>query len=93
MEASFLDVSPGSSPTFTVIMAAHNNAPTIGQAIESVRRQTRTDWELIVVDDCSRDGTADLAQAVDDPRITVLRQTENRGPGATRNRGISLARS
>jgi glycosyltransferase involved in cell wall biosynthesis len=74
-------------------MAAHDNASTIGEAIESVRRQTRSDWELIVVDDCSSDGTADVAQAVDDPRITVVRQTENRGPGATRNRGISLAQA
>ena len=93
MEASLLGVSPGSPPAFTVVMAAHDNAPTIGEAIESVRRQTRSDWELIVVDDCSHDGTADVAQAVDDPRITVVRQTENRGPGATRNRGISLARA
>lgn len=93
MEASVLAVTPSSSPAFTVIMPAHDDAPTIGDAIESVRRQTLPDWELIVVDDCSRDGTADVAEAVDDPRIRVVRQSENRGPGATRNRGISDARA
>ena len=74
-------------------MAAHDDSATIGEAIESVRRQTRTDWELIVVDDCSHDGTAGVAEAFADPRIRVVRQPENRGPGATRNRGISLARA
>lgn len=81
------------SPAFTVVMAAHDNADTIGGAIESVRGQTRPDWELVVVDDCSRDGTADIAGDVGDPRIRVVRQPENRGPGAARNRGISLARA
>jgi GT2 family glycosyltransferase len=74
-------------------MAAYNNASTIGEAIESVRRQTRSDWELIVVDDCSRDGTPDIAEGMDDPRIRVVRQPANRGPAAARNRGISVARA
>jgi glycosyltransferase involved in cell wall biosynthesis len=82
-----------SSPAFSVVMAAHDNAATIGQAIESVRRQTRSDWELIVVDDCSGDGTAVVAEAIGDPRIRVIRETENRGPAAARNRGISVAKA
>lgn len=82
-----------SSPAFSVVMASHDNAATIGEAIESVRRQTRSDWELIVVDDCSGDATADIANAFDDPRVQLVRQRENRGPAATRNRGVSLARS
>jgi glycosyltransferase involved in cell wall biosynthesis len=72
-------------------MAAHDNAATIREAIESVLSQTRSDWELIVVDDGSRDQTADIAEGFTDPRIRVVRQPENRGPGATRNLGISLA--
>jgi glycosyltransferase involved in cell wall biosynthesis len=81
------------APTFSVVMAAHDNAATIGEAIESVSRQTRSDWELIVVDDCSHDETAEVAEAFTDPRIRVVRQTANSGPGATRNRGISLAQA
>jgi glycosyltransferase involved in cell wall biosynthesis len=89
-DSKAVDLSP---PGFSIVMAAHDNARTIGEAIESVRRQTRSDWELIVVDDCSSDGTADVAEGLADPRIRVARQPENRGPGAARNRGISLARA
>jgi glycosyltransferase involved in cell wall biosynthesis len=74
-------------------MAAYNSALTIGQAIESVRRQTRSDWELIVVDDGSRDGTADVPETFADPRVRVVRTAGNRGPAAARNRGITLARA
>jgi len=74
-------------------MAAYNSALTIGQAIESVRCQTRSDWELLVMDDDSRDATADVAESFGDPRIHVVRTTGNRGPAAARNRGISLARA
>lgn len=82
-----------SAPTFSVVMAAYNSAPTIGEAIESVRCQTRRDWELLVVDDGSRDATADVAGAFADPRIRVVRTSGNRGPAAARNRGISLAQA
>jgi glycosyltransferase involved in cell wall biosynthesis len=82
-----------SPPTFSVVMAAYNSAPTIGEAIASVRRQTRSDWELIVVDDGSGDGTADVAEAFADPRVRVVRTPGNRGPAAARNRGISLAQA
>jgi glycosyltransferase involved in cell wall biosynthesis len=74
-------------------MAAHDNAATIGETIESVRHQTRSDWELIVVDDCSSDGTVDIAERVADRRIRVVREPANVGPAAARNRGISLARA
>jgi glycosyltransferase involved in cell wall biosynthesis len=74
-------------------MAAHDSAATIPESIESVRRQTRSDWELIVVDDGSRDSTAAVAEGFHDPRIRVVREADNRGPSAARNRGISLARA
>jgi glycosyltransferase involved in cell wall biosynthesis len=74
-------------------MAAYNSALTIGEAIESVRCQTRTDWELVVVDDGSRDGTPDIAERIADRRIRVVREPKNVGPAAARNRGISLARA
>lgn len=82
-----------SPPTFSVVMAAYNSAPTIGEAIASVRCQTRSDWELVVVDDGSSDGTADAAEASLDPRVRVVRTAGNRGPAAARNRGISLAQA
>lgn len=82
-----------SPPAFSVVVAAHNSALTIGEAIQSVRHQTRSDWELVVVDDGSRDETADVAEAFADPRVRVVRTAENRGPAAARNRGISLAQA
>ena len=82
-----------SSLTFSVVMAAHNSATTIAESIESVRHQTRSDWELIVVDDGSRDSTAEVGEGFGDPRIRVVREADNRGPSAARNRGISLARA
>jgi len=74
-------------------MAAYDSAATIAESIESVRGQTRSDWELIVIDDGSRDSTAEVGEGFGDPRIRVVRETENRGPSAARNQGISLAQA
>ena len=81
------------APAFSIVVAAFQSAGTIEATIESVRRQTRGDWELVVVDDGSSDGTPELVEAFDDPRVRVIRQPENRGPGAARNRGISVAQA
>jgi len=86
-------VTSESHPTFSVVMAAYNSALTIAEAIESVRCQTRSDWELIVVDDGSHDATPDVAEAFGDPRVRIVRTAGNRGPAAARNRGISLAQA
>ena len=82
------------APTVSVVMPAYNAEPYIGQAIESVRSQTFGDWELIVVDDCSTDGTAGIARAAAaaDPRVRVVRQPANGGVAAARNRGVAEAR-
>jgi glycosyltransferase involved in cell wall biosynthesis len=78
--------------TFTVVVPAYNAARTIGSAIRSVLAQTRQDFEVIVVDDGSTDGTSDRASVYEsDPRIRVIRQP-NRGPSAARNAGIAAAR-
>ncbi|MDD7465761.1 MAG: glycosyltransferase [Actinomycetaceae bacterium] len=78
----------------SIIMPAYNCADVIGFAINSVRRQTYTDWELIIVDDCSTDRTSellsDLLQA-GDPRIHVLRNDVNSGPARSRNKAIRHA--
>ena len=46
----------------SIIMAAYNSEDTIAEAIDSIRRQTYTDWELLVVDDCSTDHTTDIVR-------------------------------
>jgi GT2 family glycosyltransferase len=76
--------------TFSVVIAAYNAADTLGEAIDSVLAQTRQDFEVIVVDDGSRDRTAAIAAGYEDPRVRVYSQ-ENAGPSAARNRGIAQA--
>ncbi len=75
----------------SVIIPTHNRAGRVGEAIGSVLKQTYRDWELIVVDDGSTDGTAEVVRAFDDARISYVSQ-DNRGVSAARNRGIAEAR-
>ena len=75
----------------SVILPAYNEAEVIDRAIESVRTQTFEDFELIVVDDCSDDGTVDIASSYEDSRIEVVEHSNNRGGGAARNTGIMNA--
>ena len=80
-------------PTHTVIVPAYNAAATVGRAIGSVSAQTTHSFEVIAIDDGSRDATPELLGAVaeGDPRIRVVRQ-ENAGPSAARNAAITRAR-
>jgi glycosyltransferase involved in cell wall biosynthesis len=82
-----------SEPAFSVIIPAYNEADLVGSAIESVLRQSRSDWEAIVVDDGSTDGTAEAVRPFEerDPRIRLLRK-ENAGLSAARNSGFEVAR-
>ena len=74
----------------SVVLPAYNHEAYIAQAIDSALAQS-VDLELIVIDDGSRDRTADIIAAYDDPRIRFVRQV-NAGSHATINRGIAMAR-
>jgi glycosyltransferase involved in cell wall biosynthesis len=74
----------------SVVLPAYNHEAYIAQAIDSALAQS-VDLELIVIDDGSRDRTADIISAYDDPRIRFVRQA-NAGSHATINRGIAMAR-
>jgi glycosyltransferase involved in cell wall biosynthesis len=71
------------SPRVSVVVPAYNNADYIGETIESILAQSFTDFELIIADHSSTDGTMDVIAQYDDPRIRVL-ETEA-GGGAKRN--------
>lgn len=75
----------------SIVMPAYNAAAYIGAALASVAAQMLVDFELLVVDDASTDGTATLVEAFGDPRVRLIRQAVNAGPAAARNRGIELA--
>ncbi len=78
----------------TVIVPAYNAAATIATALASLAAQSWRDIEVLVVDDCSTDDTAAVAQAFcdRDPRFRLIRQPANRGSYACRNRALQEAR-
>ena len=81
------------SPEITIIVAVHNVRDQVGAAIASLRAQSFPDFEALVIDDGSTDGSADVAREAwgDDPRFRLIQQA-NRGLSAARNTGLAQAR-
>lgn len=79
------------APFFSVIIPVYNRARVLKAALESVRAQSFQDFEILVVDDGSRDDPRAVADAFGDARIRFIRQ-DNAGGGAARNTGIEQAR-
>lgn len=79
-------------PLVTVSMAAYNSAKYISEAIESVLAQTYSNFEFIIVDDGSTDGTRGVIERYDDPRIIKIFLKENGGLIAARNHIASVAK-
>lgn len=78
-------------PRISVLIPAYNAAATIGATLDSLRAQTLTNWEAIVIDDGSTDDTAGAIAALHDPRIRVFRYP-NAGQAESRNRALQWAR-
>ncbi len=80
----------------SIIVPVYNAAAYIKQTMEMVRRQTYTDWELILVDDASTDGSADVIEealaAEPDERIRLIRKEQNAGAANARNTGVDQAK-
>lgn len=75
----------------SIIMPSWNTAQYIGESIQSVLNQTYSNWELIIVDDCSTDNTDEIVSVFTDERIKYLKNKENLGAALTRNRAIETA--
>lgn len=75
----------------SILMPTYNGARHIRPAIESVLTQEGVDLELIVTDDNSTDGTADIVASYGDPRIRLERNPANLGPEGNWNRALELA--
>lgn len=80
-------------PLVSIITPSFNAEKFIAQTIESVQKQTHTNWEMIIVDDCSVDNTFSIIKeiALKDKRIQYLRLEKNSGTGIARN--IALSKS
>lgn len=87
-------VSPENQPLVSIIMPAYNAERYIEEAVRSAMAQTVTDWELLIIDDCSGDSTCSVAErlAREDKRIALFHNEENLGAAGTRNRGLELCR-
>jgi glycosyltransferase involved in cell wall biosynthesis len=83
------------SPRVTIVMGTFNRAHMLGTAIRALQRQTFTDWELIVADDASVDGTpAKMAEwAAREPRLVSIRNDVNQGISRNYNNAMQRARS
>jgi glycosyltransferase involved in cell wall biosynthesis len=81
------------APRVSIVIPSHNRASHLDVAIDSVRSQTLSDWELVVVDDGSTDRTAEVLNrlSASDPRIRIETHGNRRGAQAARNTGIRRA--
>lgn len=85
-------ISVTREPIVSVVIPAFNAAKTIAGTLSSVLAQTLGDFEVVVVDDGSSDGTAQIAASLGDPRIRIITQ-HNHGAAGARNTGITAARA
>ncbi len=83
---------PGPSPRVTAVVCTWNRAHLVGRALASVRAQTVTDLEILVVDDGSTDATPEVLARLAEPRLRVLRHARNAGVGCARNTALAHAR-
>ncbi len=75
----------------SVIIPTYNRAAILKDAIRSVLAQSYANWELLVIDDGSVDGTKAVVEGFNDPRITYYYQ-KNAGPHHARNRGMEYSK-
>ncbi len=86
--------STSNKPTVSIIIPVYNVAPYLELAIDSVLRQTYRNLDIILIDDASTDGSAEICSKYKDldERIRIVSKSENAGLSASRNSGINIAR-
>lgn len=81
-----------STPLVSVLMPVYNTAPYLREAVDSILAQTLSDFELIILDDCSPDNAQEILDRYSDPRIIRYRGEHNVGLANVLNIGIQMAR-
>ena len=79
-------------PKVSVILPAYNAEKYIKEAVDSILGQTFTDFELIIINDCSKDSTEQILLSYTDPRLVYVKNEQNLGVAGTLNKGLSLAK-
>lgn len=79
------------NPLVSITMPVYNGMPLIKASIESIKQQTYENWECIIVDDGSNDGTSDYLETLNDERFVVFHQP-NRGRPVARQKALELAK-
>lgn len=77
-------------PKVSVVMTCYNHEQYIAEAIESIQNQSYSNWELVLVDDCSTDASVHIARTIaeQDSRIHIIEHAYNKGTSSTINDGI-----
>jgi glycosyltransferase involved in cell wall biosynthesis len=78
-------------PKVSIILSTYNHGSFVGKAIQSILEQTFKDFELIVIDDASKDGTVKVLKLINDPRVKVFYNTKNLGVNVNRNKYIQMS--
>lgn len=81
-----------SDPKVTVLMAVRNGLPYLVEAIDSILRQTLVDFEFLIVDDCSSDGSTDLLKSYIDSRMRIIANSKHQGLSRSLNKGLDSSR-
>lgn len=76
----------------SIITPSYNTADFISQTIECVLNQTYTNWEMIIVDDCSTDNTKEVISKYNDTRIIYVENETNSGAAFSRNKALKIAK-
>jgi glycosyltransferase involved in cell wall biosynthesis len=79
-------------PRISVVIPLYNSVRWVGEMLDSVLAQTEQDFEVVVADDASSDGSAEVVIGCDDPRVRYQRHEPNIGPAANWNHAVSEAR-
>lgn len=76
----------------SIMMPVYNGMPLIKASVESIQNQSFTDWECVIVDDGSTDGTSAYLDTLDDPRFVVHHFEKNQGRPAARQKALELTK-
>lgn len=93
IENVFETMNQEKNPLISIIIPTYNRAHTLARSIQSVLNQTYKNFELIIVDDGSKDNTENVVQSINDNRIICIKNLKNCGQSIAKNIGIRRAKS